>query len=432
MAYDSAREKVILFGGIGYGSSYNNETWEWDGTGWAKKTSATSPTSQYSHAMAYDSVRGKVVLFGGSAGVNTYNDETWEWDGTSWAKKTPADPEGDGNPSARYWHAMAYDSARGKVVLFGGSTDSGSNNETWEWNGTSWTKKTPTDPEGDGNPSARYSHAMAYDSARGKVVLFGGYAGGYNGQTWEWDGTSWALKTPTDPEGDGNPSARGRHAMAYDSARGKVVLFGGGTSIVNNETWEWDGASWAKKTSADPENDGNPTARAGHAMAYDSVRGKVVLFGGYNTDSGYNNETWEFDSGVSAYPAQLMKTIFSVSGETPDSAAILSFSADFTAGGTGYTGTGCGAVNGSKMMIWNTAYKSGAWMEVASNTAGSSAVDNLEFSTTDPDLISHLFFGDEQSINVAVVPVSANGCGTDMGSVAVDYAEVIVKYSISE
>ena len=37
-----------------------------------------------------------------------------------WEEKTKAGEEVEW-PSARYWHAIAYDSARGKVVLFGGN-----------------------------------------------------------------------------------------------------------------------------------------------------------------------------------------------------------------------------------------------------------------------------------------------------------------------
>ena len=53
-------------------------------------------------------------------------------------------------------------------------------------------------------------------------MLFGGYGGSYRGDTWEWDGTVWVDKTPAT-----SPSARDAHAMAYDSARGRIVLFGG-------------------------------------------------------------------------------------------------------------------------------------------------------------------------------------------------------------
>lgn len=65
---------------------------------------------------------------------------------------------------------------------------------------------------------ARSSHAMAYDSARGRVVLFGGQG---SSDTWEWDGNDWTLRSPNN-----SPPARSRHAMAYDSARQHVVLFG--------------------------------------------------------------------------------------------------------------------------------------------------------------------------------------------------------------
>jgi len=99
------------------------------------------------------------VLFGGNhLGVL---DDTWEWDGTDWLQRTPAH-----QPSARDGHAMAYDSARGVVVLFSGY---GLLSDTWEWDGTDWTQRTPTQ-----QPSGRLAHAMAYDSARSAVVLFGG------------------------------------------------------------------------------------------------------------------------------------------------------------------------------------------------------------------------------------------------------------------
>src|SRR5207247_577924 len=87
------------------------------------------------------------------------------------------------------------------------------------------------------SPSARAYHAMTYDSARGRVVLFGGYDGSYRGDTWEWDGSAWAEETPTT-----SPSVRYAHAMAYDSARSRVVLFGGyDASGYRGDTWEYRG-----------------------------------------------------------------------------------------------------------------------------------------------------------------------------------------------
>lgn len=122
-------------------------------------------------------------------------------------------------PSARYRHRLAYDSARQKIVLFGGQSDNAYLDDTWEWDGL-WTNVTPADPLD--RPSARSRHALAYDSSREKVVLFGGYSvDGYLDDTWEWDGTDWTRMDPAT-----SPLARAGHALTYDSARGKIVLFG--------------------------------------------------------------------------------------------------------------------------------------------------------------------------------------------------------------
>lgn len=184
-------------------------------------------------------------------------------------------------PSGLKGHAMAYDSARGVVVLFGGEGWDGHLDDTWEWNGTNWTQLSPPN-----RPSARSVHAMAYDSARGVVVLFGGLdgSGTHRDDTWEWDGTNWMQRGPAS-----QPPARAGHAMAYDSAREVTVLFGGSDQ---GDTWEWDGTDWVERSPAR-----QPSARSGHAMAYDSVQEAVVLFGGWQT-----HDTWVYGSSVPRPP----------------------------------------------------------------------------------------------------------------------------------
>jgi hypothetical protein len=66
-----------------------------------------------------------------------------------------------------------------------------------------------------------------------------------------------------------HPSGRTGSAMAYDAARGQVVLFGGGNATqVFDDTWVWDGTTWTQKAPAH-----KPLGRSGHAMAYDAARG---------------------------------------------------------------------------------------------------------------------------------------------------------------
>jgi hypothetical protein len=215
------------------------------------------------------------VLFGGANGFG----DTWTWDGASWLQVAST------GPPARYGHAMAYDSAHGKTVLFGGNAGTAGNptylGDTWTWDGASWTQVAST------GPPARYNAAMAYDSARGKTVLFGGNAGPasapvYLGDTWGWDGTSWMQIAPA------GPAPRALHAMAYDSARGETVLFGGDSlGGVLGDTWMWEGTgSWTQVAST------GPPGRYGHAMVYDSARGRTVLFGGTAVDN--FSDTWEY------------------------------------------------------------------------------------------------------------------------------------------
>ena len=225
--------------------------------------------------MAYDSQRGVTVLFGGqNAGAGNYSNETWEWDGNSWTNVSPTT-----RPTLRFQHAMAYDSQRGVTVLFGGY-DANFNDlsDTWEWNGTTWTQVATT------GPTARRQHTMAYDSQRGVSVVFGGFTGFFNplGDTWEWDGTSWTQVAST------GPSARNGHAMAYDSQRGRTVLFGGEGL---GDTWEWNGTSWSQVATT------GPSARYAHAIAYDHSRAATVLFGGWDS-GGVNGETWDWNGTV--------------------------------------------------------------------------------------------------------------------------------------
>jgi hypothetical protein len=227
------------------------------------------PPARYFHAMAYDAARQKTVLFGGFDLYGIYlAGDTWEWDGSTWTQRRPAV-----SPTARANHAMVYDAGRQRVVLFGGS---GGCSDTWEWDGKTWTQCYPATV-----PPARYEHAMAYDSSRRRVVLYGGASPSAN-DTWEWDGNNWTQRWPSTI-----PPAASSHAMAYDVSRQRVVMFGGMYGLVFH--WEWDGSNWNPNSSAS-----NPPTRFGHGMVYDMSRQRTVLFGG-NVNTLWQNDTWEWD-----------------------------------------------------------------------------------------------------------------------------------------
>jgi uncharacterized protein (TIGR03437 family) len=128
---------------------------------------------------------------------------------------------------------MFYDSARGRVVLFGGENNGNFLNDTWTWNGSSWTAVPGA------TPPARILAATAYDATEKKAVLFGGIAPDFRtllSDTWMWDGASWSQASTAS-----SPAARFDTAMAYDAARGQTILFGGSLtnnrSTVSGETW---------------------------------------------------------------------------------------------------------------------------------------------------------------------------------------------------
>jgi hypothetical protein len=273
-----------------------------DGKQWVETSQRTSPSPRQGHAMASDTGRDRVVLFGGSD-ANSYLQDTWEWDGAAWM------PMATFGPSPRDRTAMAYDSARGVTVLFGGAGVEGPLGDTWEWDGALWR------PVGVSGPSPRLSHAMAYDPARGRIVLYGGFAnpGGALSDTWEYDGMTWVQVAA----GETNPGRRFGHGMAWDGMQ--VVLYGGaGPNGALGDTWKWDGMTWSLAAAI------GPSARVYLAMAYDPDCHRVVLFGGGLSAQELFGDTWEWDGmswsalGVAGPPARALHALghHSSSGQT--------------------------------------------------------------------------------------------------------------------
>jgi cysteine-rich repeat protein len=170
LAYDIARARVVLFGGSN-GTQYFGDTWEWDGSTWTELAPTTSPGARANAQLAYDAARARVVLFGGLASDGaTELADTWEWDGTAWAERTsPLVPEG------RHAAGLAYDRNRRRVTLFGGASSGFS---LWEWDGEQWTQ-----PETALVPIALNNACATYDDARAEIIAFGGDYGGLQQQT---------------------------------------------------------------------------------------------------------------------------------------------------------------------------------------------------------------------------------------------------------
>ena len=248
------------------------------------------------HAMAYDSCRDVVVLYGGKDGSITLED-TWEWDGDRWTCRCgeSCDKPACG-PGPRSAHTMAFDEDRCVTVLFGGNDAVGNYlNDTWEWDGTAWTQRCDPCP-----PPTRNGAGMAYDSTGGVILLFGGYSPGLLNDTWQWDGITWTEVSTTTP-----PTPRSWVAMAYDRGRDRTVVFGGNLVPVtcpanSDETWELNmstspDATWSLVCDPGSGCEPSPSARLRPLMVYDSARSVMVLFGGTDYCTSVFGDTWEYD-----------------------------------------------------------------------------------------------------------------------------------------
>lgn len=239
LAFDSRAKRVVSFGGWIAGRSLPDlRALERDA--WVSLTPLTDmPAAE--PGFVFDSRRNRFVAFGGSGGRGQVNADTWEFDGSTWTKLAASGPDG------RQAFAMVFDERRGRTVVFGGMgvarppTPPPPFGDVWEFDGRAWTKIATT-----GGPSPRHSAGATYDSKRGRVLIFGGFgADGMLGDLWSWNGTAWTKLADASPNG---PEPRAMGYIAYDRKRDRVVLFGGRKGWPNdlNDTWEWDGSRWRR------------------------------------------------------------------------------------------------------------------------------------------------------------------------------------------
>jgi hypothetical protein len=167
----------------------------------------------------------------------------------------------------------------------------GSDQRFFRLDGETWIRS--FEPNG---PGAAQDAEVVFDPSRGVAVFFGVYRDratrAPRTETWEWNGTTWRK-----PQIEGNtPRTRRGHAMAFDPVSGRVLLYGGSdlrSTQARADFWAWDGTDWTELSS-----DATPGARTGAVMAWDAARSRLVLFGGRRIDGEQDvvlNDHWEWD-----------------------------------------------------------------------------------------------------------------------------------------
>jgi hypothetical protein len=289
LAHDFARGRTVLFGGDDGSRRHNvfQDSWEYDGSNWTQIATPVSPPGRSEFALAFDAAQLRVVLYGGRVNQALLND-TWSYDGATWTQLSPAS-----TPPLQVDPQMAPDRPSGHLVLFTGhDLGTGAVPETWEWDGSTWTQRAVP-----ASPPVRELHGLV-DDAHGQMLLFGGFNSAFSGlggqvfaDTWRFDGARWQLQSPLSA-----PSARGLFQIATDTARQRVVLFGGeGNNQWVGDTWEWDGANWAQV------NSGGPAPRSHGAMVYQAALGSCVLHGGTDGSQTFG-DTWLWNGTVWTQP----------------------------------------------------------------------------------------------------------------------------------
>ncbi len=168
--------------------------------------------------------------------------------------------EGEPLPPRSHAHAV-YDPEGDRVLIFGGRTGYGKHkvkNDLF----ILADGRIAAAPVGDALPPGRYGAGMAWDAARGCLVLYGGKVVDKEtlGDLWEWtDAGGWRLRfqtevdwrSPLREDGSyrdhpGDPGTRHGHRMTWDPRLGHVLVTAGravdGVLIPNRrDVWVWHG-----------------------------------------------------------------------------------------------------------------------------------------------------------------------------------------------
>lgn len=179
MAFDRASRAVLLFNGFGVDGPAR-ATWSWNGRAWNKLSDA--PAQEFPNAMFSSTSTQPATLLTARKGEpgRGYSAPIYEWRGNSWA---PVNVSGDvpafspQAPTAR---------TRSGAILYAGF-ESNSTVTSWILDGTQWFRYAGE------SPSRRKGAQMVFDEARGVAVLHAGDDGSrVLDDTWEWNGSRWS------------------------------------------------------------------------------------------------------------------------------------------------------------------------------------------------------------------------------------------------
>lgn len=321
--YDPNTNRLIAFGGLTDNPCCTpvDDVWILSDANAVSGTSAWSrlavigprPPARSGHSAVYDSASNRMIVFGGGQfGGSVYTvrfNDVWvltnangSGGAATWVPLSPAGPP----PQQRAAHQAVYDPSSNRMIVFGGGNNGIMDvpNDVWvltNANGLGgppeWIQLSPAGAA----PARRQGHVLTYDSRSNQMTVFGGCCGTL-GDLWTLDNANGQGGTPAwrerFPVGE-NPGPRETYAWGYDQDTDQIVLFGGSSYTYNpygssfNDVWvlkNVNGAgtpAWVNALVNDATG-APPRPQNSHAVGvYDGVRKRLIAISP-------NTELWVF------------------------------------------------------------------------------------------------------------------------------------------
>ncbi|MGF1468489.1 MAG: Kelch repeat-containing protein [Sandaracinaceae bacterium] len=274
----------------------------------ARPTDAPEPRGEVNGVL--DAARGRIVAFGGDIAAPVDCRPMDEFVSEVWAYQLDCDSwellEVPGGPGIRARHATAHDTARDRMLVFGGRVpDPGVGfqnfDDLWAYDlGTDTWRSVPTRGIG---PSPRSSAIAAYDADRDRLIVFGGNVstsafslqGTSSGYALDLESGEWTEIAPT---GDA-PGPRLFHGSVV--AGDRLYVYGGTPSFGGpfyGDLWALDLTTDTWRRIDDGEGTA-PDARFGPELFLDAERERLIMAMGHDvgppTGPGNLNDVWAFD-----------------------------------------------------------------------------------------------------------------------------------------
>jgi N-acetylneuraminic acid mutarotase len=277
-AWDSTQQRMLVFGGFGPGG-YLNDLWAYDPreSTWRLLSPHVPlidppfpvPPAREEASAAWDAAHGQLLVFGGTRGGEPL-DDLWAYRPAtdSWVELVPDESA----PVGRMRHSAVWDAGRGEMLVFGGyggGFPGGYRDDLWSYQpiANRWQQLGPTsgveaavgtDEDEDSaltglaavnsgsdsvrsTPLARSRHVAVWDAQGGRMLVFGGFAGGidYLRDLWSYQPATdtWTELTPT--QRNAGPTARAWHSAVWDTTNGRLLVFGGHGGGSSDEIWSY-------------------------------------------------------------------------------------------------------------------------------------------------------------------------------------------------